>query len=107
MATWKKQASVADLPIVSSELKSTVLSGEDEAIVIGFRRHTLLPLDHCLYSLQAKMPQLMRSSLHRRLQRHGFSKLPDTEGDKPDSKVQGLSDWRLPHRQCRGAGRTR
>jgi len=29
-----------------------VLSIEDEAIIVAFRRHTLLPLDDCLYALQ-------------------------------------------------------
>jgi transposase InsO family protein len=61
---------------------STVLSREDEAIVVAFRRHTLLPLDDCLYALQATIPQLTRSSLHRCLQRHGISRLPEVEGDK-------------------------
>jgi hypothetical protein len=63
--------------------KSTVLSLEEEAIIIAFRRHTLLPLDDCLYALQPTIPQLTRSSLHRCLQRHGISRLPDTDGDKP------------------------
>ena len=46
-------------------------------------RHTLLPLDDCLYALQPTIPHLTRSSLHRCFQRHGISRLPDTEGDKP------------------------
>ncbi len=29
------------------------------------------------------MPHLARSSLHRCLQRHSISRLPDVEGDKP------------------------
>ncbi|ETC97405.1 hypothetical protein EDC15_1055 [Acetobacter aceti NBRC 14818] len=62
---------------------STVLSIEEEGIVVAFRRHTLLPLDDCLYALQATIPHLTRSSLHRCLQRHGISRLPDTKGDKP------------------------
>jgi hypothetical protein len=33
------------------EAKSTVLSIEEEAIIVAFRRHTLLPLDDCLYAL--------------------------------------------------------
>ncbi|MGY3333474.1 hypothetical protein ACVILI_006551 [Mesorhizobium sp. USDA 4775] len=49
----------------------------------GFRRYTLLPLDDCLYALQATIPHLTRSSLHRCLQRHGIGRLPDVEGDKP------------------------
>src|SRR6185312_10810324 len=63
--------------------RSTVLSIEEEAIVVAFRRHTLLPLDDCLYALQATLPHLTRSSLHRCLQRHGISRLPNTDGDKP------------------------
>ena len=50
---------------------------------MAFRRHTLLPLDDCLYALQATIPHLTRSSLHRCLQRHGISRLPEVEGDKP------------------------
>jgi hypothetical protein len=60
-----------------------VLSIEDEAIIVAFRRHTLLPLDDCLYALQATIPHLTRSSLHRRLQRHGISRLPEVNGTKP------------------------
>ena len=52
-------------------------------MVAAFRRHTLLPLDDCLYALQPSIPHLTRSSLHRCLQRHGISRLPDIEGDKP------------------------
>jgi transposase InsO family protein len=63
-----------------------VLTTEDEAIVVAFRRHTLLPLDDCLYALQATIPHLTRSSLHRCLQRHGISRLPDIDGDKPVRK---------------------
>ena len=63
-----------------------MLSIEDEAIIIAFRRHTLLPLDDCLYALQATIPHLTRSSLHRCLQRHGISRLPDVEGNKPSKR---------------------
>src|SRR5271168_1871891 len=80
---WRKRSSVADLPTGPREPKSSVLSVEEEAIIVAFRRHTLLPLDDCLYSLQATIPHLTRSSLHRCLQRHGISRLPDVEGNKP------------------------
>ena len=43
----------------------------------------LLPLDDCLYGLQPSIPHLTRSSLHRCLERHGISRLPELEGDKP------------------------
>ena len=52
----------------------------------GSRQHTLLPLDDCLYALQPVIPHLTRSSLHRCLQRHGISQLPDVEGSKPAKK---------------------
>lgn len=60
-----------------------MLSIEEEAIIVVFRQHTLLPLDDCLYALQATIAHLTRSSLHRCLQRHGISRLPDVGGDKP------------------------
>src|SRR5208282_901651 len=83
---WKKRASAADLKTGPKAPKSTVLTQEEEAIVVAFRRHTLLALDDCLYALQATIPHLSRSSLHRCLQRHGISRLPEVEGDKPVRK---------------------
>src|SRR5271167_3238107 len=86
VAKWKKRGSVADLPTGPKEPMSTVLSIEEEAIIVAFRRHTLLPLDDCLYALQATVPHLTRSSLHRCLQRHGISRLPQVDGDKPGKR---------------------
>jgi transposase InsO family protein len=86
VAKWRKRETVNDLPTGPREAKSTVLSPEDEAVVVAFRRHTLLPLDDCLYALQATIPHLTRSSLHRCLQRHGIGRLPDVEGDSPAKK---------------------
>ena len=83
VAKWKKRGSVADHRTGPKEPRSTVLSLEEEAVVVAFRRHTLLPLDDCLYALQATIPHLTRSSLHRCLQRHGISRLAEVEGDKP------------------------
>ena len=83
VATWRKRTSDADLPTGPREPRSTVLSIKEEAVVVAFRRHTLLPLDDCLYALQPTIPHLTRSSLHRCLRRHGISRLPDTDGSKP------------------------
>jgi transposase InsO family protein len=80
---WRKRQTVADAPMGPKQPRSTVLSVEEEAIIVAFRRHTLLPLDDCLYALQPTIPHLTRSSLHRCLQRHGIARLPDTDGDKP------------------------
>ena len=86
VAKWKNRTTASDLKTGPKEPKSTVLTVEDEAIVVAFRKHTLLPLDDCLYPLQATIPYLTRSSLHRCLQRHGISRLPDVEGDKPGKR---------------------
>lgn len=83
VAKWRKRQTVEDQKTGPKEPRSTVLSAEEEAVVIAFRCHTLLPLDDCLYALQPTIPHLTRSSLHRCLQRHGISRLPNMDGDKP------------------------
>ncbi len=72
VAKWKHRTSVAGLPTGPRDPRSTVLWIEEEAVIVAFRRHTLLPLDDCLYVLQPTLPHLTRSSLHRCLQRHGI-----------------------------------
>ncbi len=86
VAKWRKRSSVADLPTGPKTPHSTVLSVTQEAIIVAFRKQTLLPLDDCLYALQATIPQLTRSSLHRCLLRHGISRLPEVDGSKPKTK---------------------
>ncbi|WP_081390799.1 IS481 family transposase [Xanthomonas campestris] len=86
VAKWKKRSSVADLPTGPTQPCSTVLSVTDEAAIVAFRKHTLLPLDDCLYALQPSMPRLTRSSLHRCLQRYGISRLPEIKSDKAAKK---------------------
>lgn len=86
IAKWRRRTSTTDAPMGPKEPRSTVLKQEEEAIIVTFRKHTLLPLDDCLYALQATIPHLTRSSLHRCLQRHGISRLPEVEGDKPSKK---------------------
>ena len=83
---WRKRATTSDASMGPKGHRSSVLTTEDEAIIVAFRRHTLLPLDDCLYGLQPTIPHLTRSSLHRCLQRHGISRLPEIEGDKPQKK---------------------
>ena len=83
---WKNRTHVCDSPMGPKQPCSSVLSVEEEAIIVAFRKYTLLPLDDCLYSLQSTIPHLTRSSLHRCLKRHGISRLPDIEGDKPKKK---------------------
>ena len=104
VAKWRNRNSVADERTGPRDPKSTVLTVEEEAIIVTFRRHTLLPLDDCLYALQATIPHLTRSSLHRCLQRHGIGRLPEVGSEKVTKKeVQGLSDRLLPYRYRRSA----
>jgi transposase InsO family protein len=86
VAKWKKRTHVHDAPMGPKTPRSTVLTLEEEALIIMFRKHTLLALDDCLYALQPTIPHLTRSSLHRCLQRHDISRLPEVEGDKPAKK---------------------
>jgi transposase InsO family protein len=86
VAKWKKRAYVHDAPMGPKQPCSTALTPEQEAICVAFRRHTLLPLDDCLYALHSSIPQLTRSSLHRCFQRHGISRLPEVDGALPAKK---------------------
>jgi hypothetical protein len=71
---WKKRSSTANCKTGPSEPKSMVLFSEVEVVIVAFRRHALLPLDDCLYALQATILHLTRSSLHLCLQHHGISR---------------------------------
>ena len=77
MAKWRKRSSTADLPTGPKEPKSTVLSVEDEAIIVAIRGYTLLLLDDRLYALQATLAHLTRS--------------PDFAWT-----AERADDWRLP-----------
>ena len=76
---WRKRTTTADAPMGPKAPKSTVLTPAEEAVVVEFRRRTLLPLDDVLGCLRDTIPNLSRSALHRCLQRHGISRLPVEE----------------------------
>ena len=84
VAKWHKRETLEDRKSGQTKPSSTVLSSSEEAMIVAFWRQSLLPPDDCLYALQPSIPHLTRSSLHRCLQQHGISRLPDTEGDKPN-----------------------
>lgn len=86
VAKWRKRSSVEDMAMGPKQPHSTVLSAEEEAMCVVFRKHTLLPLDDCLYALQATIPHLTRSSLHRLFQRHDISRLPDLKAEAEPKK---------------------
>ncbi len=76
---WRSRTTTADAPMGPTKPKSTVLSPAEEAVIVEFRRRTLLPLDDVIGCLRESIPKLTRSSLHRCLQRHGISRLPARE----------------------------
>src|SRR5882757_4642906 len=76
---WRGRDTTVDARMGPKVPKSTVLTPAEEAIVVEFRRRTLLPLDDVLGCLKDTIPNLSRSALHRCLQRHGISRLPASE----------------------------
>jgi hypothetical protein len=86
VAKWRKRSSTADHRTGPTVPKSTLLSIEQEAIIVAFRRHMLLPLDDCLYALQATIPELTRSSLHRCLQRMASAACPRWKETSPKGR---------------------
>jgi transposase len=75
----RKEEGVCDHKTGPKKTFNTQLTAIDEAIIIEFRKKTLLPLDDCLDSLKDTIPYLTRSALHRCLVRHGLSRLPKQE----------------------------
>ena len=72
-AKWRQRPGVLDAR-TGPEPVPTVLSSGQEATAVAFRRHTRLALDNSLCALQATIPHLSRSALHRFVQRHGVSR---------------------------------
>ena len=90
VAKWRRRTTTADRPMGPSRPRSSVLTEAEEAIVVEFRRRTLLPLDDVLGCLRETIPKLSRSALHRCLQRHGISRLP--QGDEKASKRRRFAE---------------
>jgi transposase InsO family protein len=88
VAKWRKRTTLEDQPMGPKAPHWTTLSADEETLIVAFRRHTLLPLDDCLYALQATVPHLTRSSLHRLFQRHEVSCLPHAESTRPRQKFK-------------------
>ena len=78
VAKWRKRTSTVDAPMGPRIPFSTILTEVEEAMVVEFRRRTLLPLDDVLGGLREAIPKLTRSALHRCLQRYGISRLPES-----------------------------
>src|SRR5438477_6291375 len=62
-------------------LDSAVDRGGSDRHRVSSAHLTVLPLDDCLYALQATIPHLTRSLLHRCLKRHGISRLSQVKDE--------------------------
>ena len=86
VAKWKKRTHVHDAPMGPKTPHSTVLTREEEALMVMVRKPTLRALDECLSALQPTLPHLTRSSWPRCVPRHEISRVPEVEGGKPAQK---------------------
>ena len=59
---WRKRRATAEATRGPKEPRRAVLTPGQEAIIVAFRRHTLLPLDDRLYTLQPTIPHLIPPS---------------------------------------------
>ena len=99
MAKWRKRTTTADATFGPTPA-STVLRVEEEAAIVAFRQHTLLPLDDCLYALQETIPHLSRSALHRCFQRHGIKRQPLSGKGQNLPKKKSKKLFELMKRSC-------
>ena len=83
VAKWRARTSVLDEPMGPRDTARQHLSQEQEHLAIALRKQGHLSLDDLMGQLLETAPRRSRSALHRCLQRHGISRLPDVDGDKP------------------------
>ncbi|MCJ8333901.1 MAG: hypothetical protein MJH10_06595 [Epibacterium sp.] len=51
VAKWRKRAAVSDAAMGLEDVHAAVFSNTAEAAIATFRRHSLMPLDHCRCAL--------------------------------------------------------
>lgn len=89
---WRNRKTVEDGKMGPIKTPA-VLTPLEQKIVVDFRIKTELPLDDVLIALKDKIPALTRSNLHRCLQKHGVSRLPQKQKGK--IKPQKFKDYPL------------
>ena len=89
---WRKRDYVHDSPMGPKNPRSTVLSLEEEAVCVAFRKHALLPLDDCLYALQPSIPNLTVSRFTDCFSFMVSVGCGTRSKEKREEKVQILSD---------------
>ena len=78
IAKWKAREVTSDERMGPKSPRSTLLSQEDDVIILAYRWRTRLALNDCHLRLRPLMPKLSRSMLHRCLKRHGLGRIGPT-----------------------------
>ena len=87
IAKWKARESTSDARMGPTNPRASILTQDDEAIILAYRWRTRLPLDDCLDRLRRLMPKLSRSLLYRCLRRRGLGRIGSTASSPPLTSV--------------------
>jgi hypothetical protein len=87
IAKWKAREFISDERMGPKNPRSTLLTLEDEAIILAYRWRTRLALDDAHLRLKRLMPNLSRSTLYRCLNRRGLSRIGPTATCPPLTKA--------------------
>jgi hypothetical protein len=83
IAKWKAREFTSDARMGPKNPRSSLLSHEEETIILAYRWRTRLALDALHLRLRRIMPKLSRSTLYRCLKRRGLSKIGSTKTCPP------------------------
>jgi transposase len=78
IAKWKARDVTSDERMGPKNPRPSLLSQEDEVIILAYRWRTRLALDDAHFRLKRLMPKLTRSTLYQSLKRHGLSRIGPT-----------------------------
>src|SRR5277367_388949 len=83
IAKWKAREFTSDAQMGPKNPRSSLLTYEEEAIILSYRWRTRLALDDVHFRLRRLMPKLSRSTLYRCLKRRGLSRIGPTKTCPP------------------------
>jgi transposase len=87
IAKWKGRESTSDERMGPKNPRPSLLTFEDEAIILAYRWRTRLALDDAHLRLRRLMPKLSRSTLYRCLKHRGLSRIGSTATCPPLTTV--------------------
>jgi len=90
---WRTRDTVEDRPSGPTNPKSTVLTEQEENMIVAARENLLLPAYDLYHTLKPLIPKLTISNLERSLKRHGLSRLPKSE--KKKRELQKFKEYKM------------